>query len=65
MRNYEDLLFEEVHAPVLDLLPDPSACILDWWKLAYRRDHVLRTQFEDEARSATSSSRCSGHLLLE
>ena len=29
VRDYEDLLFEEVHAPVLDLLPDPGAHILD------------------------------------
>lgn len=29
VRDYEDLLFEEVHAPVLNLLPDPSAHILD------------------------------------
>ena len=29
VRDYEDLLFEQVHAPVLDLLPDPGAHILD------------------------------------
>lgn len=27
--GYECLPFEEVHAPVLDLLPDASACVLD------------------------------------
>ena len=29
MRNYEDLPFAVLHAPVLDLLPDPGACVLD------------------------------------
>ena len=29
VRTYEDLPFEQVHAPVLDLLPDPGAHILD------------------------------------
>ena len=27
--GYEDLPFEEVHASVLDLLPDAGACVLD------------------------------------
>ena len=27
--DYEDLPFEQVHAPVLDLLPDAGACVLD------------------------------------
>ena len=27
--GYEDLPFEQVHASVLDLLPDQGACVLD------------------------------------
>ena len=29
VRDYEDLPFKQVHAPILDLLPDPGAHILD------------------------------------
>ena len=38
--------------PAAEALERSRSCILDWWDLAYRRDLVLRNQFEDEARSA-------------
>ncbi len=38
--------------PAAEALERSRSCILDWWELAYRRDLVLRDQFDDEARSA-------------
>ena len=38
--------------PAAEALERSRSCILEWWNLAYRRDIVLRNQFEDEARSA-------------
>ena len=39
VRTYEDLPFKQVHAPVLDLLPDPGAHILDMGAGSARDDH--------------------------
>ena len=39
-------------APAAEALERSRSCILDWWDRAYRRDLVLRNQFDDEARSA-------------
>ena len=38
--------------PAAEALERSRSWILEWWDLAYRRDIVLRNQFEDEARSA-------------
>ena len=38
--------------PAAEALERSRSCILDWWDRAYRRDLVLRNQFDDEARSA-------------
>ena len=38
--------------PAAEALERSRSWILEWWDLAYRRDLVLRNQFEDEARSA-------------
>ena len=38
--------------PAAEALERSRSWILEWWDLAYRRDLVIRNQFEDEARSA-------------
>ena len=38
--------------PAAEALERSRSWILEWWDLAYRRDIVLRNQFEDEAQSA-------------
>ncbi len=42
--------------PAAEALERSRSWILEWWDLAYRRDIVLRTQFEDEAQSALPSA---------
>ena len=42
--------------PAAEALERSRSWILEWWDLAYRRDIVLRSQFEDEAQSALPSA---------
>ncbi|WP_428097711.1 methyltransferase domain-containing protein [Candidatus Rariloculus sp.] len=38
--------------PAAEALDRAKSCILEWWEAAYHRDTLLKTRFEDEARSA-------------
>ena len=44
--------------PAAEALERSRSCILEWWDLAYRRDIVLRTQYDHRPFTTLRDRRC-------
>ena len=48
--EYECLSFEEIHAPILDLLPESAGCVLDAARFAGKGHKVVAVESSTELR---------------